>query len=148
MEMKSLEAALHIMLKRRGLSRRMQGIVMGSFREACVKHLTDSDAVAGQGFEELDRRGFNPGRTDLSVDDMIGVYRAMAGMPPTCGTCNGKGAIPLGEPTHSEFVRDRRCPDCSPPPEVDCETCGDRKTVPSKVHGFVMDCPDCCGEEG
>lgn len=33
--------------------------------------------------------------------------------------------------------------------EPDCLLCLDKKTVPSNLaEGYVMDCPDCCGEEG
>lgn len=33
--------------------------------------------------------------------------------------------------------------------EPNCLLCLDKKTVPSNlVDGYVMDCPDCCGEEG
>ncbi|WP_025856110.1 hypothetical protein [Pseudomonas sp. CHM02] len=33
--------------------------------------------------------------------------------------------------------------------EPNCLLCLDRKTVPSNLlEGHVMDCPDCCGEEG
>ncbi|MCP9731537.1 hypothetical protein NIM88_03935 [Pseudomonas sp. GBPI_506] len=33
--------------------------------------------------------------------------------------------------------------------EPNCLRCLDKKTVPSNLaEGYVMDCPDCCGEEG
>lgn len=33
--------------------------------------------------------------------------------------------------------------------EPNCLLCLDKKTVPSNLaEGYVMDCPDCCGEEG
>lgn len=33
--------------------------------------------------------------------------------------------------------------------EPNCLLCLDKKTVPSSLaKGYVMDCPDCCGEEG
>lgn len=37
----------------------------------------------------------------------------------------------------------------TPRDEPNCLLCLDKKTVPSNlVDGYVMDCPDCCGEEG
>lgn len=169
-----LEANFHISLKRRGISKRMQGIIMGAYREALAK------CQAPQGYLHTRQNGLGDQEHRLSFSELpvevwgipgidysetfLVTVEAMYSVPTRLEYVGYRcrffkepknwmhewGRLPQEVNINSEYQMLYGGPliPGKHASKISCKTCADRRTVPSHTTGYVMDCPDCCGEEG
>jgi len=75
--------------------------------------------------------------------------RADAGVAFVTRLIESAGDQPSIATGYLRDIRDALKPADGGRDEPNCLLCLDKKTVPSNLaEGYVMDCPDCCGEEG